>query len=63
MHQHGQPGSSKPMSLLNLLFSSVVMGIVSLTFVRCDVSVIPDLNAVLMSKSLHTLVSSYNSYW
>ncbi len=34
---------------------SVVIGIVSLTLVRCDLSVLPDLNAVLMSKSLHTL--------
>ncbi len=34
---------------------SVVMGIVSLTLVRCDLCVLPNLNAVLMSKSLHTL--------
>ncbi len=32
---------------------SVVMGIVSLTLVRCDLTVLPDLNAVLMSKSPH----------
>ncbi len=31
------------------------MGIVYLTLVRYDLSVLPDLNAVLMSNSLHTL--------
>ncbi len=31
------------------------MDIVSLTLVRCDLSVLPDLNIVLMPKSLHTL--------
>ena len=40
---------------------SVLMGIVSLTLVRCDVCVLPDLNAVLMSKvSTHTLKLSLN---
>ncbi len=34
---------------------SVVKGIVSLTFVKCDLSVLPDLNAIFMSKSVHAL--------
>ncbi len=42
-------------SILYSMDDLVVMGIVSLTLVRCDLSVLPDLNAVLMSKSLHTL--------
>ncbi len=31
------------------------MDIVSLIIVRCDLSILPDLNVVLMPKYLHTL--------
>ncbi len=41
--------------ILYTMDGSVVMGIVTLIFVRCDHSISPDLNAVLMLKSLHTL--------
>ena len=41
--------------MLYTMDDSVVMGVVSLTLLRCDLSILFDCNAVLMSQSLHTL--------